>query len=102
MSKIAIISFSSINLRIHKTFYIIYLFKGLWDNPIIIYLRSCETVKTDKEPQNYLFEELWTVSNCSTGNLAHCCRENGEYRAMQNGLCTAHYQTAQNEQVVAN
>ena len=58
-------------------------------------------------PKFYLFKGLWACpkggpSSRSTGNLANCCHETGEYRAMWNVPCTPRYRTAQNEQVVAN
>ena len=53
----------------------------------------------------YLFKELWDRpkgASRSTSNLAHCCHETGEYRAMRSGPCAPHYRTAQNEKVSTN
>ena len=55
----------------------------------------------------FLFKGLWDrskegPSSLSRENLAHYCREAGEYCAMRNGPCTTHYRAAENEQIVAN
>ena len=72
--------FSQFSIYFHVKHFIIiiYLFKGLWNSP-----------KGGPPPAAVL--EILTIV---TAKL--------EYRAMRNGLCTLHYLTTQNEQVVAN
>ena len=65
-----------------------------------------ERAEFDRADLNFLFKGLWGrpkggLSSRSTGILAHCCHETGEYRAMRNGPCTP-IPDRLKKQVVAN
>ena len=56
-------------------------------------LRQLVLEASKGHPFIYLFKELWDSpkggsSSRSTGHLALCCRETGEYHAMRNCSCT--------------